>query len=445
LGTTLMALKDCARHLSLRKEHLEICLELAALGAREGMGMGMGTGGGVDAEAATAAALAAMTDAASSASASSSSPALLAAAAAVGGAVAAAAAGPEETSENVVVVPTAAAAGGGCGLARVLRCIAGFSAPHAVPGEPVRFSAGLRSSLPFMLAVRSVAVEFSDEVYGWRSDATDAANAATNTGSCPPPLPPSPLGTGAGTAGAAQGAGAARAAGGGGEGAAGGGTAPSVLVPNTWHCVSMCVNPVWGHVVEAMAVVVTLEAGISFRLLLGSSTAAAAAAAGGEGVTVAPPAADDVPSSSTPSLTSSPDYASPDAGERLPPALASVQLGVHGLDLRGAPPRLSLRVSLNGPAALGEACKLPLLVVSTGDAMAAAELVFHLREGTGTGLGTGTGERTVGRDTRTCVHRVDSWASRFEKNGPDLNFILVLPNRPTRLPVIILLSTPHFN
>ena len=35
---------------------------------------------------------------------------------------------------------------------------------------------------------------------------------------------------------------------------------------------------------------------------------------------------------------------------------------------------------MNGPALLGEACALPLAVLSTGDAIAAAHLVFRLRE-----------------------------------------------------------------
>jgi len=70
-------------------------------------------------------------------------------------------------------------ASGGSGLARVLRCVAGFAAPHAVPGEPVLFAAALRWSLPAPLSpVRHVAVEFSNPAtYAWSSGATAAANA----------------------------------------------------------------------------------------------------------------------------------------------------------------------------------------------------------------------------------------------------------------------------
>jgi hypothetical protein len=35
--------------------------------------------------------------------------------------------------------------------------------------------------------------------------------------------------------------------------------APSALQPDTWHCVSMYVTPVWGHPVQATAVLITLE------------------------------------------------------------------------------------------------------------------------------------------------------------------------------------------
>ena len=66
---------------------------------------------------------------------------------------------------------------------------------------------------------------------------------------------------------------------------------------------------------------------------------------------------------------------------RLPDAVADARAEIVSLDLRGAPPRMSLEVHLGGPALLGEACALPLAVVSTGDALGAAELAFAFRAG----------------------------------------------------------------
>ena len=59
--------------------------------------------------------------------------------------------------------------------------------------------------------------------------------------------------------------------------------------------------------------------------------------------------------------------------------MTDVRVGVHALDLRGAAPRVSLEARLAGPALLGEACALPLAVVSTGDAMDAVTLAFKTR------------------------------------------------------------------
>lgn len=379
LWTTLMALKDCARHLSMRKEYLEICLELAALGAGLLETGTMHRDTSVDAEGAMAAALAAMAEHATaehvtsdpSGSGDPSPPSLTPPSSLSGGEAPSAPSAPlapsgrpgadalsaderARLSTSTVVVPTCQALTGTSGVARVVRCVAGFSAPHAVPGEPVRFAAALRSSLPARLEVRRVAVEFSDPTYAWRSDLDDAANAATNTRttnqrrSPSDSLPASP----GGELGVEASAAAASAA-------------PEALCPGMWHGVSMCVIPVWGHAVEVTAVVVTLEAGITFRLVIG-------------------PTADATADESAPVHPASHAWSAAehpvDHTERLPAAAAAVQLGLHALDLRGAPPRLSLEVSMNGPALLGEAFALPLAVVSTGDALAAARVVFRLRE-----------------------------------------------------------------
>ena len=293
LGVTLMALKECYRRANARRAHLETCLELAALGAGNGAVLASGHGA-FDADAAAHAAQAAMHE--------------------VGGA----------PDANVVAV------GGGDanranGVDRAFRCVAGFRAARAVPGEPARFTAALRWALPFEVPVAAVAVEFSEPAYAWRSAAKDADRAA-------------------------------------------GEDAPAALKPGAWHRVAADVTPKWGHPVRATAVVVTLETGITFRAALesgpdegepygGRDRASEGGRSGGAG---------DVFENA-----------------RLPDFMTDVRVGVHALDLRGAAPRVSLEARLAGPALLGEACALPLAVVSTGDAMEAVELAFSARSDPG--------------------------------------------------------------
>ena len=56
-------------------------------------------------------------------------------------------------------------------------------------------------------------------------------------------------------------------------------------------------------------------------------------------------------------------------------------MGVHSLNLRAAPLKMSLSVNVDGPALLGEVTALPLAVVSTGDGLDDAELVLTVKEG----------------------------------------------------------------
>ena len=293
LGTALMGLKECASRLKLPREHLEICLELAATGGR-------------DADAAMAAAQAAMSEM----GARTAPDADVADANTVTDAV-----------REVAVPAGPARLGGERGLSRVLRCVASFPSERAVPGTPARFVAAVRSSLPASLPVASVAVAFTDPTYDWR-----ATPAETN----------------------------------------GGEEVPETLTPGTWHRVVALVTPRWGHPVDASAVVVTLVGGVRFRLALaGKEKEGGGGGGNGNGNGADPSERFDA-------------FA---VDERLPDAAADARAGIVSLNLRGAPPRMSLEVHLGGPALLGEACALPLAVVSTGDALGAAELAFTFRAG----------------------------------------------------------------
>ena len=128
--------------------------------------------------------------------------------------------------------------------------------------------------------------------------------------------------------------------------------AVSELPARTWRTFVVKVTPAWGHPVNVVALVLTLSNGVRFRLELGDGN------------------------------RESPrrGWLAPD--ERLPPAVNSgCNLGVHSLDLRAAPLKMSLSVNIDGPALLGEVTALPLAAVSTGDGLDDAELVLTVKEG----------------------------------------------------------------
>ena len=128
--------------------------------------------------------------------------------------------------------------------------------------------------------------------------------------------------------------------------------AVSELPARTWRVFVVKVTPAWGHPVNVVALVLTLANGVRFRLELGDG-----------------------------------DRESPRRGwlapdERLPAAVNSgCNLGVHSLNLRAAPLKMSLSVNVDGPALLGDVTALPLAVVSTGDGLDDAELVLTVKEG----------------------------------------------------------------
>ena len=128
--------------------------------------------------------------------------------------------------------------------------------------------------------------------------------------------------------------------------------AVSELPARTWRVFVVKVTPAWGHPVNVVALVLTLANGVRFRLELGDG-----------------------------------DRESPRRGwlapdERLPAAVDSgCNLGVHSLNLRAAPLKMSLSVNVDGPALLGDVTALPLAVVSTGDGLDDAELVLTVKEG----------------------------------------------------------------
>jgi hypothetical protein len=99
--------------------------------------------------------------------------------------------------------------------------VGGFCVTRAVPGEPAKFTAGVKWSLPFEVSVASVSVEFSDTTYSRKEVSTNV---------------------------------------------------PEVLKPNTWHEVAIEVWPKRGHPVAVTAVCVTLDSGITFRAALGPSS-----------------------------------------------------------------------------------------------------------------------------------------------------------------------------
>jgi hypothetical protein len=137
-------------------------------------------------------------------------------------------------------------------------------------------------------------------------------------------------------------------------------------------------------------VVVTLDTGIVFRAALGSGDARESCSSSATARTFPP----------VEGVRGSARVGAPFSNKtnaRLPDFLADVKVGVHALDLRGASPRVSLEARLAGPVLLDEACALPLAVVSTGDAMDAAELSFGAREDPA-GEGAGAFEVEVTRD-----------------------------------------------
>ena len=111
---------------------------------------------------------------------------------------------------------------------------------------------------------------------------------------------------------------------------------------------------------ERVALVLTLANGVRFRLELGDGNGESPGRRG---------------------------WLAPD--ERLPAAFNSgCNLGVHSLDLRAAPLKMSLSVNVDGPALLGEVTALPLVVVSTGDGLDDATLVLTVKEGDKAYLGS---------------------------------------------------------
>ena len=129
--------------------------------------------------------------------------------------------------------------------------------------------------------------------------------------------------------------------------------AVSELPARTWRVFVVKVTPAWGHPVNVVALVLTLANGVRFRLELGDGNGESPGRRG---------------------------WLAPD--ERLPAAFNSgCNLGVHSLDLRAAPLKMSLSVNVDGPALLGEVTALPLVVVSTGDGLDDATLVLTVKEG----------------------------------------------------------------
>ena len=109
-----------------------------------------------------------------------------------------------------------------------------------------------------------------------------------------------------------------------------------------------------GHPVNVVAIVVTLHTGLRFRLELGDGSDENGYRR---------------------------DWLAPD--ERLPAAVKSLgsNLGAYAVEIRAAPLKMSLSVNVDGPALLGEVTAVPLSVVSTGDGLVNATLVFTVKEG----------------------------------------------------------------
>ena len=136
--------------------------------------------------------------------------------------------------------------------------------------------------------------------------------------------------------------------------------AVSELPARTWRVFVVKVTPAWGHPVNVVALVLTLANGVRFRLELGDGNGESPGRRG---------------------------WLAPD--ERLPAAFNSgCNLGVHSLDLRAAPLKMSLSVNVDGPVLLGEVTALPLEVVSTGDGLDDATLVLTVKEGDKAYLGS---------------------------------------------------------
>lgn len=203
----------------------------------------------------------------------------------------------------------------------ILACAAGFvrsenadGAPSlGSPDSPVSIVVAVKSALPETLEVVDVRVAFSDPAYDV------AARASFSNAS---------LGPG-----------------------------PASLPPNAWRRFEAAVVPAWNRPVEIEAVVFATACGITFRANVPPTSGNGSA--GERGVR------DD------------------GKGFRLPDFVAEARLAPTSLDLRGAPPRVRFEakvdeaVSSRGPALLGEACAVRLAVVSAGDGVRDAEVVFE--------------------------------------------------------------------
>ena len=211
----------------------------------------------------------------------------------------------------------------------ILTCAAGFvksiadggsenadgTAPLGSPDSPVSIVVAVKSALPETLEVVDVRVAFSDPAYDV------AARASFSNAS---------LGPG-----------------------------PASLPPNAWRRFEAAVVPAWNRPVEIEAVVLATACGITFR--------ANAPPTSGNGSAGERRVRDD------------------GKGFRLPDFVAEARLAPTSLDLRGAPPRVRFEASVDeavssrekSPALLGEACAVRLAVVSAGDGIRDAEVVFE--------------------------------------------------------------------
>ena len=137
------------------------------------------------------------------------------------------------------------------------------------------------------------------------------------------------------------------------------GPGPASLPPNAWRRFEASVVPAWNRPVEIEAVVLATACGITFRA--------------------------NVPPTSGNGSAGERRVRDDGKGFRLPDFVAEARLAPTSLDLRGAPPRVRFEASVDeavssrekSPALLGEACAVRLAVVSAGDGVRDAEVVFE--------------------------------------------------------------------
>jgi len=126
-------------------------------------------------------------------------------------------------------------------------------------------------------------------------------------------------------------------------------SSPRVLRSREWLKLSFDVVPKCGYPCEATSLTLTAKSGYEFVLPFKSDTSACS--------------------------TSCAHY------DELPNSVLEMKIKTHALDVRDAPPRVSIEISTpDGPALVGEMSRVCISVISIADELEDAELILHVTE-----------------------------------------------------------------